>query len=398
MKESGKKSKNRSVDVHLGDNKIYIKIFILVVAILIVGRIVSDFGWLSGAFSTVWSVISPFVFGFIIAYCINIPVHWLELKLKLIKWRWMEKGARPISIIANLVGLIGFIVFGMWSLIPMIVDNVVQLIEAMPGYLETGMRALSNMPFAEELEVEKRFGEINFESYLQQLLPEPSEAVGMATGLFSVAFSVFLTIVATLYFLVEYNKVKDFVKRFIKAHSPRRQKPAIKYLRLVDVSFRRFLTCQFLDSLILGTITLVFFTIIRTPHAVTLGLLLGVLNIIPYFGSIFGSMVAVFIIWATSGIDVAIVVAISLLIIQQIDGNFINPKIMGTSFKISPVVVIIAITIGGAIGGVLGMIFAIPVVNVLKTVLEEYIQSKEKQRAEQRAELAAAQLACGVDN
>jgi predicted PurR-regulated permease PerM len=76
----------------------------------------------------------------------------------------------------------------------------------------------------------------------------------------------------------------------------------------------------------------------------------------------------------------AVAAAIMLVIMQQLDGNFINPRIMGSSFKISPVVVIIAITIGGSLGGVLGMIFAIPVANVLKTILEEYIATKEQQR------------------
>jgi predicted PurR-regulated permease PerM len=92
--------------------------------------------------------------------------------------------------------------------------------------------------------------------------------------------------------------------------------------------------------------------------------------------------------WATNDFKIALITAIMLLITQQIDGNFINAKIMGDSFKISPVMIVIAITVGGATGGIMGMIFAIPVVNVLKTILEEYIQAKEKQRAEQRAELA----------
>ncbi|MCL1904449.1 MAG: AI-2E family transporter [Oscillospiraceae bacterium] len=124
------------------------------------------------------------------------------------------------------------------------------------------------------------------------------------------------------------------------------------------------------------------FTIMRSPYAVTLGLMLGVMNIIPYFGSIIGSMIAVFIVWATSGVKSALIVAIMLLITQQIDGNFINPRIMGSSFKISPVLVIIAITIGGAIGGIMGMLFAIPVANVLKTIIEEYLNTKEHQRAQ----------------
>jgi predicted PurR-regulated permease PerM len=357
----------------------FLKIFILAAAILLTVKILFDFDSFTGIFSYVSGIIRPFIFGFIIAYCINIPVSWLEKKLKKIKFKRMRKAARPISILLNLVGLVAFIVFGLMNLIPMIVDNVKMLIAEMPGYIELGIREFKRIPFVPELGLDTRLDDLHFDDFLG-FLPNTSDVVGMATGVFSGVFTAFLTVVATLYFLAEYNKVKDFIKRLIRAHSPKRQRPVLKYIRLIDFSFRKFLTCQFLDSLILGTITMVQFTIMGSPYAVTLGLMLGVLNIIPYFGSIFGSVIAVFIIWATSGLDTAIIVAIMLLITQQIDGNFINPKIMGSSFKISPVLVIIAITIGGAIGNILGMIFAIPVANVIKTVIMEYIETKEQKR------------------
>ncbi|MCL2070837.1 MAG: AI-2E family transporter [Oscillospiraceae bacterium] len=378
-------------------DKKYIKIFILAAAILLTVKIMFDFSSFTGIFTYISGIIRPFIFGFIIAYCINIPVSWLEEQLKkltnkpalsvkiknknIVRTPWMQKAARPISIVLNLIALIGFIVFGLWNLIPMILENVQQLIAEMPGYIGLGIRELKRFPLSEELGLGTWLDSLNVDD-LSEFFPSADDFIGMATGVFSGIFTAFLTIVATLYFLAEYNKVKDFIKRMIDAHSPRKQRHALKYIRLVDFSFRKFLTCQFLDSLILGTITMVQFTIMGSPYAVTLGLMLGVLNIIPYFGSIFGSVVAVFIIWATSGIDTAVIVAIMLLITQQIDGNFINPKIMGSSFKISPVLVIIAITIGGAIGNVMGMIFAIPVANVLKTILEEYIKTKEQQRVD----------------
>ena len=358
----------------------FFKIFILAAAILLTVKIMFDFNSLTGVFTYISGIIRPFIFGFIIAYCINIPVSWLEKRLKKIKFNWMRKAARPISIVVNLLGLTGFIVFGLWLLIPMIVQNVQQLISELPDYVDLGIRELKRLQFADQIGLTSWLDQLHVEDLLA-FVPQ-TDVVGMATGLFSGIFTTFLTIVATIYFVAEYNRVKSFIKRLIRAHSPKRQRPALKYIRLVDFSFRKFLTCQFLDSLILGTITMIQFTIIQSPYAVTLGIMLGVLNIIPYFGSIFGSLIAVFIIWATSNLKTAIIVAIMLLITQQIDGNFINPKIMGSSFKISPVLVIIAITIGGAIGGVMGMIFAIPVANVLKTTLDEYIRTKEQQRIE----------------
>jgi predicted PurR-regulated permease PerM len=397
----------------------FIKIFFLAAAIILLAKVTFDFDSFTGLFAYIMGLIRPFFLGFIVAYCINIPVSWFEKKLKKLACKSKEpqvsgakaakaeqaakvkkikvgkeeipeevsnrllyKMARPISMLVTLSLLVGFIAFGLMSIIPMIYANVRQLVEEVPGYVESGIEAANNLPFVDELGLDEMLEDLSVEDFLAIFSEVNFTSVTQIAGsLFSGIFTAFLTIIATLYFLAEYNNVKKFIKRLIRAHSPRRQKPVVKYIRLVDFSFRKFISCQFLDSLVLATITMVAFTIMGSEYAVTLALMLGVLNVIPYFGSIVGSAVAVFIIWATSGLNMAIIAAISMMVIQQIDGNFINPKIMGASFKISPVLVIIAITVGGAIGGVLGMIFAIPVANVLKTILSEYIEVKEDLRA-----------------
>ncbi|MCL1881794.1 MAG: AI-2E family transporter [Oscillospiraceae bacterium] len=398
-------------------DRTFLKIFILAAAIILFTKLVFDFGSFTGMFGFIMGIVRPFFLGFIVAFCINIPVSWLEKKIKIFsmnrafikptksastnqkskkpkskttvtvdgsvvtpepKKPKLYRSARVLSMVINLILLAGFIVFGLSSIIPMLYENVRQLVEEIPGYIDTAVKAMGDAPFFEELGLNEVLANMSLED-VWVILPE-FDVAQMISSLFSGVFVAFLTIVATLYFLADYNSVKSFVKRTIRAHSPKHQRPILKYIRLIDFSFRKFISCQFLDCLILATITMVAFTIMGSEYAVTLALMLGVMNVIPYFGSIIGTAIAVFIIWATSGINTAIVVAITLVIIQQIEGNFINPKIMGTSFKISPVLVIIAITIGGAIGGILGMIFAIPVANVLKTILEEYLQNKEKLR------------------
>jgi predicted PurR-regulated permease PerM len=387
----------------------FIKIFILAAAILLTVKIMFDFKSIAAIFANIMSVLNPFLFGFIIAYCINIPVYWLEKKLKKLgnklglpkdgnsknnkqskkedipgktdksdKPHLLTKAARPISIVVNLILLAAIIVFGLMNIIPMIYQNASQLIEALPGYIDSGINELEQLPIVTELGIDDWLGNLNITDLMKSFqTPNP---IDVATGFFSGLVTAFLTIVATLYFLIEYNSVKEFIKRLIRAHSPKRQRPALKYIHLVDTSFRKYISCQSIDALILGTITMVQFTVMGSQYAVTLGLMLGVTNMVPYFGAIVGALVAVFIIWATEGIGPAIIAAVMLLITQQIDGNFILPKLMGTSFKISPVLIIIAITIGGAIGGIIGVIFSIPIVNVLKTILEEYIRVKEQRK------------------
>ena len=125
--------------------KKFLKIFILAAAIMLTAKILFDFNSFTGIFAYVEGIIRPFIFGFIIAYCINIPVTWLEKKLLKIKWKWMRKGARPISILANLFGLAGFIFFGTWQLIPMVIDNAQQLISELPGFCQSFMRSLKDL-------------------------------------------------------------------------------------------------------------------------------------------------------------------------------------------------------------------------------------------------------------
>ena len=106
--------------------------------------------------------------------------------------------------------------------------------------------------------------------------------------------------------------------------------------------------------------------------------MIGLANIIPYFGAIIAVIIAVIITFFTGGLSQAIWMLIVVTILQQIDANIINPKIVGDSLKISPLLVIFAVTVGGAYFGVLGMFLAVPVVAVLMLIIEDFIEWKNK--------------------
>ena len=118
--------------------------------------------------------------------------------------------------------------------------------------------------------------------------------------------------------------------------------------------------------------------ILGVRYAILLGFLIGLSNLIPYFGAIVGVGIAIIITIFTGGITQAIWLAIIVIILQQIDANIINPKIVGNSLKISPLLVIFAVTVGGAYFGVLGMFLAVPVFTVLKILIQDYIEYKNK--------------------
>ena len=365
------------------DVKRYVSIFLLALAVMLAYKLLFDFDSLFWWMNRTVRIVSPFIFGFVIAYCLNIPVAWLEkhiVRVKRFKKIWINRRARGISIIITYIVIALLTAFGLRGFIPMIYQNAMGLVTVLPGYIEQGLIFLRKLPYADSM---------GFDTWVNSLMEtKPWTGIEMnilgslklAQSVFSGLFAVVLTLISSIYFLVEYHKIKLFFHRLIGViPSDRKRGATLKYVRLVDTSFRKFLSCQFLDSLILGSITTFQFMLMGSSYSLVLGLMLGVANIIPYFGSIFGSILAVFIMVFDTGWETAIITAIVLLITQQFDGYFINPRIMGTSFKVSPVLVIIAITVGGAIGGIPGMIFAIPVANVLKTILEEFIHTRERQ-------------------
>ena len=118
----------------------------------------------------------------------------------------------------------------------------------------------------------------------------------------------------------------------------------------------------------------------NVKYAVLLGLMIGVFNIIPYFGAIVASGIAIVITIFTGGFGQALIMAIVVIVLQQIDANVINPKIVGSSLKLSPILIIFAVTIGGAYFGILGMFLSVPIVAIIKILVLDYIELKSIKR------------------
>ena len=148
-----------------------------------------------------------------------------------------------------------------------------------------------------------------------------------------------------------------------------------KYFNRTNEIFLKFLASQLLDAIVVGVLTSIAMSILGVKYAVLLGVMIGIFNMIPYFGAIIAVVIATIITCITGGFSQAIWMVIIITILQQIDANIINPKIVGESLKISPLLVIFAVTIGGAYFGILGMFLAVPVVAVLKVFVSDYIES-----------------------
>ena len=149
-----------------------------------------------------------------------------------------------------------------------------------------------------------------------------------------------------------------------------------KYFDRTNEIFLKFLASQFLDAIVVGILVTIAMTIMGIKYAPLLGFFIGLFNMIPYVGAIIAVAISAVITLITGGLTQAIWMLIVVIILQQIDANIINPKIVGQSLKVSPLLVIFAITVGGAYFGMLGMFLAVPVSAVVRILVEDYVDFK----------------------
>ena len=209
------------------------------------------------------------------------------------------------------------------------------------------------------------------------------------SAVFSIV-DIFIAIIVSIYILVERKQIITFLKKLAGAlFKERTYKNLDKYFNNSNEIFFKFIASQFLDAIVVGILVSIALTIMGVKYAPLLGFFIGLFNMIPYVGAIIATVISALITLITGGLSQTIWMLIVTIILQQIDANIINPKIVGQSLKISPLLVLFAVTVGGAYFGILGMFLAVPVIAVIRILVEDYIvyknylkKRKEKENVE----------------
>ena len=168
------------------------------------------------------------------------------------------------------------------------------------------------------------------------------------------------------------------IKKQIESLLKQTYKNIDKYFNNSNDIFFKFIASQFLDAIVVGVLVTIAMSLMEIKYAPLLGFFIGLFNMIPYIGAIIAVAISALVTLITGGLSQTIWMLIVVIILQQIDANIINPRIVGQSLKISPLLVIFAVTVGGAYFGILGMFLAVPIVAVLKILVEDYINYRLK--------------------
>lgn len=353
--------------------------FTFAVAVIAVYKVLDKFGeittWLKGLIS----ILYPFIMAIIIAYLFYIPCRGIEKRLRKMG---MKNKARWISILIVYAIAIIFCILIIKFVIPTASESIMDLVSNLPNYYTKAIEAIKEMPEDSILNkinavhIIEGLGDIDLTQYfsIENLGQYIKGVLGLATTL----FDVFVTLIVSIYILAERSDILNFARRFCKAvFKNDTYKDIGKNFRRSNEVFFKFLSSQLLDGFVVGVMVSIAMSLLHVKYAVLLGFMIGLFNLIPYLGAVIAVVVAIIITALTGGISQAIWMAVTVIILQQIDANIINPRITGNSLNISPILVIFSVTVFGAYFGIIGMFLAVPIVTVIKLGIEDYISIRE---------------------
>ena len=361
--------------------------FSFAVAAIVVYKTIDSVSSVITGIVNFFDLIMPFLMAILIAYILYIPCKSIEGGIKRIKFKIFKKHARGLSVLLVYIISILLIFVIINFIIPAVTTSVKDLTENLPNYYNSAIDYFNNL---DENSILVR---LNINSYVESLqefdfakeiikwisLDNINSYIKGIMGAANIIFDSFVTIVVSIYILLERNNIKNFLVELSKAIFSKKTNMAIgRYYKKTNSIFFHFISGQILDAIIIGIITSIAMSIMGVKYAILLGFMIGLFNIIPYFGAIAAVIIAIIITIFTGGFIQAIWLGIIVIILQQIDANIINPRILGNSLDLSPILVIFSVTIGGAYFGVLGMFLGVPVMAFLKLMLEDIIEYRNK--------------------
>jgi len=327
------------------------------------------------------SVMSPFILGAIMAFILNIPMTKIEKQLN--KKIENKRITRIIAIIISLlifiliIGLISFLI------IPEIIESLEKLVSNIPSLVNDAesyvLKLLENHESV-QIEIKEMFTNINTSKIISNLLNYiVNGSLSFISGLISSLITIFTGIIFSIYMLSQKEYLINCFNKILKAFlNNKKCKKVQEICTLANKTFSNFVSGQCLDAVILGLILFIVLSIFRFPYALLISVLTCITALIPIFGALIAMVVGVVLIGISSPLEALLFILI-FQIVQQIEGNFIYPRIVGSSVGLSPLWTLLAITVGGNLFGIIGMLIGLPIASICYAIFRNYVNSKIKE-------------------
>lgn len=357
-----------------------------------------------GAVATVWNVFGVVITGLAMAFVLNVPLKLFENRvfygMSEDRRPYVRKMRRPVSLVCALVVTLGVIVILIAVILPQLTATVAEVASQLPDYINSVVQWLRDflsgfgitVDALEDFSVdwEQVFSDLT--TYLKEGSANVSESAASAGSsvvstvtdvggsVISTVMNTFLGLIVAVYVLAQKERIGRFMKRCIDAFLPHRASSAISRIAsMASETFSNFVAGQFTDSCILGVLCYVCMRIFRFPYPEVISVVIGVTSLVPMVGSFVGEVIGALLILIVSPIK-ALLFIVMVLAIQQVDGAFIYPRIVGKSVGLPGVAVFCAVIVGGNVAGVLGSLLGVPVCALLYALLREAVDARQNRR------------------
>ena len=359
------------------------KWLILILVAILAYWAVNNLSVLGNLINTVIDIIFPFILGGALAYILNIPMSFFEKKFtstsKKKKAKKKTKLIRIFSIILAVIVIVLILTLIVTLIVPELINIFNLLIDNIPYYVQEITKFAQNYAqdipnindFLQNLEVENLKKEA-----IDQGIKLLTSSITVITNVFSGIATFFIAIIFAMYILIDKEKLQEQAKRLIKAYlGEERAEKIISIGKVSNNIFKSFFTVQCLEATILGVLCILGMLILRIPYAVPIDVLEGVTAIIQVVGCFIGVIIGAILIVSVNPIKV-ITFIIFVIILQQIEGNLIYPRVVGGQVGLPGMWVLVAVSVGGSLGGILGMLIGVPIASIIYTLVKKDVNKK----------------------
>lgn len=329
---------------------------------------------------------TPVLIGFIIAYPLNILMsfyerHWFLKSTK----KAVIKSRRPICLILAVITLLAIIALVIGLVLPQFIECIKLIINYIPAAASNVVGFLEKYHILTDKTVEY-IKSIDWQAWIAKAVSMVTSSIGNVvevvfvtiTSVFSGIITALLSIIFAGYFLMGKNRIGGQIDRAMKCYITDKWYRRIKYfVRVLDECFHKYIVGQCVEAVILGVLCTVGMLILQLPYAPMVGALIALTALVPIAGAYIGAGVGAFLILMVSPVK-AVVFVIFIIILQQIEGNLIYPKVVGSSIGLPGVWVLAAVTIGGGVMGVGGMLLGVPLAAALYKIVRNDVNNHYK--------------------
>lgn len=365
---------------------IWISAFIFVSAVIVFRELLTSLPSIFRFINRIFSILSPFIAGFVIAFILYIPCRKFEnLLTKIRRPKFIGNHARGISVLTVYLTFVAVIAVALVIIIPWLVKNIIHLYNNSDAYYNTFINYINSHCDEDG----RLFGLINITTIIEMVDPRRlldslnmEKLTSIASGVYKVGSAVIdvvLAIFSSVYMLLSRKSLIRSAGHFLTLFTSKKNVLKIhSYLMKISDIFYTYIYSTLIDAMVVGMACSIAFIIIGIDYAPLFGFAIGFANLIPYFGAIIaGVCVAVFTA-ITDGFVTALIVAACTLVIQQIDANILQPRIIGKSVGIQPLLTLVAITVGGGLLGFWGILLGVPLAATLQMIIVDILNSHDR--------------------